>query len=1571
MANKLLKIKEKKLIDDNNIDFIKLENISNKEIAIVGVSCRFGSNENLDEFWNSLKEKKDSIGSIPVSRKNDLKSYLQYLKRQGMDIDAIKFRKESFLKDIDKFDYNLFSIPPKEADLMDPNQRLFLQSAYEAVEDAGYGGEKLKNSKTGVYVSYNGDDVEEYRNMALLDDPSLNEVTVTGNVKSMVATRISYLLDLKGPALLVDTACSSALTAIHMACCGINNNDCDIAIAGGVKIDLVPITGGNIGIGSSDGRTRAFDNSSDGTGHGEGVAAIVLKPLSKAIEDKDDIYAVIKSTAINQDGRSIGITAPNSLAQRDVITSTWEKAGINPETISYFEAHGTGTKLGDPIEIVGIEEAFKKYTDKKQFCAIGSVKSNLGHLDNMAGMASIIKCILSLKNKTILPTVHFNQPNRKIKFENSPVYIADESKYWESSGVPRRCNVSSFGISGTNCNILLEEAPVFKSNIENKDDNYILALSTKSLSSLKILVNTYAKKYLTEEVIDLKNICYTANTCRGHYTHRLAIIFSNEKELKERLNILSILPLEEIKESGILYKEHKVVTSEKNNSDIEIFEEERRGLSEQVKKIILKYDEDKDINTRNELLNEIGYLYVKGADVAWEDLYKESDNRKLKLPTYPFEKNRCWYDKWVTKSKVKEIQESYDKLFDKKLVESKGMTIYSTTFSTNKHWVLREHKIGEKYVIPGTAYIEMGYKALSNYTKSSKCLKLKKVIFLSTISTDGDECSEVQSIVKEQDNNLSFSIISKEDDKWLTHVDASAELIDLESKNINIEKIKERVSKVMEIDYSEKYESPISLGERWNNTEKVYIGENEVLAKLKLPDKYKSDLNDFYIHPSLLDSAVNVASHSIKDGFYLPFSYGEINIYDKLPGEFYSYVKRNMDTYKTNETVAFDIILADKNGNVVIEIKDYIIKKVNNDLKDKVIYDLKWIKKPIVKAGDNTIEKNTLIINGNEKLGEEIVKGIKGSYVTATIGDKFAELNDNRFIINNDINDFTKLFEEMSNIKLERIIYIQPQIRDIYLSDVDEFNESKEKSLYSFFYLMKSISSMKDKNEIELITITKNGVFTNEGEKSVNAFGTALIGLEKVLKKEYSTIKCRNIDIDDDILISTLIEEINVEESVYSVAYRNNERYVEELDKVKLDNYKENPILTNVKDGVYIIAGGTGGIGLEVAKYLAGQNNDIKICLLSRKHINSKDEWPDILEKSEDKNMKRIIREIMKIEAIGSKVDTYSVDISQYSELKEVLNHIRENVGDIKGVINCAGIPSGGYFVNKEKDEFEDVIASKINGNFNLQNLTSIDDVEVMILCSSIASMLGNVGQSDYVTANSFINGFSDDRNCRGKNTICVNWTSWEDVGMASDLEIDNNKEIFKSISPSQGIELFDEVLTRNITKSYIGELNISQAEKMKDYCDFLISDNILRKISIKGKGKEDKKLNLQISNEKINTIDDIKNILSSMWGQVLGFSSISTNENFYELGGDSIMATELLKVMENRFQGLVDIADLFTYPTINEMAMFLSKKLIKDDVEDEKEESIEENLDEVLSKLASGQISVDEVDNLFDLDGE
>ncbi|SHO53820.1 amino acid adenylation domain-containing protein [Anaerocolumna xylanovorans] len=606
---------------------------NDKDIAIIGIGITMPLADSLEELWELLAKGHDFIGDFPNQRKSQVSSYINETCSEDEEYLA-----GAYLENIDFFDAEFFDFSPKEADLMDPSQRIFLQTCWKSIEDAGYSGKSLYGSNTGVFLGY-GSNESEYRRMAYKYNRESINTALTGTLPSIIASRISYMLNFTGPAVNFDTACSSSLTALHYACQSLYLRECEQAIVGGIKIQLLPLSYNiDIGISSKDNKTRTFDNQADGTVGGEGSIAMFLKPLKGAVESKDRIYAVIKGSALNQDGRSNGITAPNPVAQADVIVKAWENAGINPETVSMLEAHGTGTKLGDPIEIDGITRAFRRYTDKKQICAIGTIKSNMGHLDNAAGLAGILKAALCLKHKKLIPSIHFEYPNEEIDFINSPVYVNTQYRDWiVEKDMPRRCGVSSFGMSGTNSHIVLEEAPVTEDKCFDNARYSILTVSAKSRYSFKRLLTEYTRILQTvEDFEELRKICYTSNTGRGHYRYRLAVIFKkDDKGYCINLNNYK----QGVDCRTMFYGEHVIIApTKKIAEEYEITKEELNNMKEKAAGYTKELSNGQKDNT--EILRELILLYVRGCEIEWNSFLPALP--KVSLPVYPFKKERHW-----------------------------------------------------------------------------------------------------------------------------------------------------------------------------------------------------------------------------------------------------------------------------------------------------------------------------------------------------------------------------------------------------------------------------------------------------------------------------------------------------------------------------------------------------------------------------------------------------------------------------------------------------------------------------------------------------------------------------------------------------------------------------------------------------------------------------------------------------------------------------------------------------------------------------------------------------------------
>ncbi|MDZ7335181.1 MAG: type I polyketide synthase, partial [candidate division KSB1 bacterium] len=507
-----------------------LENYSDFDVAIIGMSGRFPGARNVAEFWRNIKNGVESISFFSEEE----------LIEAGVDPDQLRHpnyvRARGILDKVDEFDAALFGIFPREAELMDPQQRLFLECAWEALENAGYDADRY----AGLIGTFAGMGLNVYMLSILrahngaLSSADIYQYVI-GNDKDFLTTRVSYKLNLRGPSFDVQTACSTSLVAVYLAYQSLTNYQCDMALAGGATI-LLPQTQGYMYqegmILSPDGHCRPFDAKAAGTVGGNGVAVVVLKRLSDAIKDGDHIYAIIRGAACNNDGSNrVGFTAPGVEGQAEVIAMAQAVANVEPETITYIETHGTGTSLGDPIEISALTQVFRERTDKKQFCALGAVKANVGHLDTAAGVTGLIKTALALKEGVIPPSINFERPNPHIDFKNSPFYVNTELREWKRMGdTPRRAGVSSFGIGGTNVHVILEEAPELEPSGASRDYQ-LVALSAKTESAVNQAMDNLAKFLETETNVNLADLAFTLLVGRKALDHRRFLIGRSKEEL--------------------------------------------------------------------------------------------------------------------------------------------------------------------------------------------------------------------------------------------------------------------------------------------------------------------------------------------------------------------------------------------------------------------------------------------------------------------------------------------------------------------------------------------------------------------------------------------------------------------------------------------------------------------------------------------------------------------------------------------------------------------------------------------------------------------------------------------------------------------------------------------------------------------------------------------------------------------------------------------------------------------------------------------------------------------------------
>ncbi|HEX8116727.1 MAG TPA: type I polyketide synthase, partial [Pyrinomonadaceae bacterium] len=521
-------------------------------VAITGLSCRFPGGANSPEaYWRLLRDGVDGVKEVPGDRWDADAFYDPDMSAAG----KIASRWGGFLDDVEHFDAQFFGITPREAVTMDPQQRLLLEVVWEALEDAGQAADRLSGSRTGVFVGISNSD---YALLQYSDPTRIDGYTASGTGCSIAANRLSYVFDLRGPCMAVDTACSSSLVAVHLACQSLRTRESNLAVAGGVMLMLSPLSSvafSRMGTLASDGRCKTFDARADGYVRGEGCGVVVLKRLSDALADGDHIHGLILGSAVNQDGRTTRLTAPSLVSQELVIRDALENAGVDASQVGYVEAHGTGTALGDPIEVEALSRVFAKGGGREGRCLLGAVKSNIGHLEAAAGIAGLIKVVLSMQRREVPPNLHFKELNPHISLEETPFVISTRLQPWPSDNGRRLAGISSFGAGGTNAHIVLEEAPATSSKpgqngyavvaaveVESgagvtSSRTYLLPLSARSPEALRQLAARYLDHVGDDSALpELRDLCYTAGARRSHHQHRLCVAASSYEQLRERLS---------------------------------------------------------------------------------------------------------------------------------------------------------------------------------------------------------------------------------------------------------------------------------------------------------------------------------------------------------------------------------------------------------------------------------------------------------------------------------------------------------------------------------------------------------------------------------------------------------------------------------------------------------------------------------------------------------------------------------------------------------------------------------------------------------------------------------------------------------------------------------------------------------------------------------------------------------------------------------------------------------------------------------------------------------------------------
>ncbi|MCX7920841.1 MAG: amino acid adenylation domain-containing protein [Clostridia bacterium] len=1354
----------------------------NEPIAIIGMYGVMPGSDNLEEFWNHILCERNLVTEIPSDRWN----WREYYGDPMSDGNKTNSRWGAFLKEVDKFDASFFGISPKEAKVMDPQQRIFLEVLWSTIEDAGYRVADLSQKRVGVFVGVSNSD---YTDLLKEAGEEIDVHGMIGNGHPYLANRVSFLLNLTGPSEPIDTLCSSSLVSIHRAIESIRSGSSEVAIAGGINIILKPtlnIFFSKAGMLSTEGMCKTFDKEANGFVRGEGAGAVLLKPLSKAVEDGDRIYAVIKGSAVNHGGRSNTITAPNTAAQTDVIIRALEEAQIDPGTVGYIEAHGTGTALGDPVEVTALTRAFETIMNKrkseyteKNFCALGSVKTNIGHLESAAGIAGLIKVLLSMKNGIIPANLHFNELNPFIKIQDSPFYIAEKMEEWERSRdsfgniIPRRAGVSSFGAGGVNAHIVLEEycQPDQK---EYMDEPCIVTLSAKTPESLE----EYAKRLLTHlyrsKDIRLTDIAYTLQMGREPMRYRLAVVVSDIDELKKLL------------ESFVQNSGRKDVSN--------LFCGDSAGENAAYTHF-LKGDEGWeyiDNILRNKRYTNIAGLWANGVEFNWKVLYEDKEPMKLSLPVYPFKREKYWVHpgKKHMASRITALHPLLDKVLP--AMPSKG-TIFEKTL-TYSDLVVSHHLVRDKMILPGVAHLEMAYAAIKLVDKDRN-YKLSQVVWLSPIVLDGSDKS-IHIVVKEVNGNLYFETYDHNGDGATIHSKGLYVLTENnpKDKRVNIQAILERCD--MCINSDTLYQGFRSIGihhdKYFRSVKEMRCNKEEALGILELPSEYSGEFEQYSLHPSILDSALQGMMSFIKgDGLeektMLPFMVEEVEVLKPISTKCYSYIRpTGRDRY--------NIALLDEEGLLCVRIFGVVLRELQR-AQERMYYVPQWVRQDVQDIG------------GLHKSGVESILIIYPPEA-GDVKDSLKELHsgDNIYGIKLGTRSYhespwdwevdVRCPEHMEGcikgiLNIDRVYFLGglTGCHQNERADREKFIYSQEVGIYSLFRIVKILGNHNGLSSEFKFKAVVTGIYPEMDGNISRTFSAGIDGFLRVAAREYPKWQITCLDVDLQGLPIYKGQDLNLwlrhlynepaHKNSEAVSIRRGVRYVRILEPVDIPAVEE-PMIRN--GGVYIILGGTGGIGLKLAEFLA-EKFKVRIALIGRKELSA-----------DRKNS------IDRIKAKSAEVLYIRAEANDSESLKEAVEKVRLEYGVINGAFHSALELHDTSIDTMNDEEFRSVYDVKSVGCLNLWEALQNDNLDFLVFFSSVQSIFGGVGQANYVAGCTFEDALSLALKYKSSYPVkLINWGRWGKVGAVAGDEYDLRfkSQGVNSILPDEGIEAVMRVLSQ------------------------------------------------------------------------------------------------------------------------------------------------------------------------------
>ena len=1500
-------------------------------IAIIGMAGRFPGAQDLDEFWRNLR---DGVESITFFSSEEL---------EAEGIPGAIARDDRFVKargvveGADLFDATFFGYNPREAEMIDPQQRVFLETAWAALETAGYDGERYRG-RIGVYA---GTSLNTY----LFHLASNPEVMAGGGLPALIAsdkdfltTRVSYKLDLRGPSVDVQTACSTSLVAVHLACQSLRTHDCDMALAGGVSMGAQK--GGSFyqegGITSPDGHCRAFDRKAQGTVGGSGVGIVVLKRLSDALADGDVIEAVIKGSAINNDGAmKVGYTAPGVEGQAEVIAMAQASAGVDPQTIGYIEAHGTGTALGDPIEIRALRQVFGGRDGRNGLCAIGSLKTNIGHLDAAAGVAGLIKTVLALKHGQIPPSLHFEEANPSLDLADGPFRVNARLSEWETDGRPRRAGVSSFGIGGTNAHVVLEEAPLREAAEPSRRPYEVLVLSAKTQAALEQATRNLAVHLEGNPELDLADTAYTLQVGRRAFRHRRMVACGDVSEARRALD----------------------------------GEEPGRRLDSQVE----------------QTGRGVAFLFPgQGAQhtnmclglYRTEEVFKAEIDRCAESlrPDLGFDLRDVLYP-----AEGREAEASR-RLEDTAVAQP---SLFVVEYALARLWMgwgvkpaaMLGHSVGE-YVAACLAGVFSLEDALSVVATRGRLMQEMPTGSMVAVGLAEREVSRLL------DGSLGVAAINGPSQCVVSGTQEEVEGLEsrLGAQAVEFQRLRTSHafhSAMMEPVLSA-FRERVSAVERHapripyiSNLTGTWVTENEAVdpgywvRHLRETVRFGEGLSELVKeggrvllevgpgqtlkglarqHPDCGQEQVAIASarhsrESRPDEQVLAGALGRL----WLAGVDVDWAGLHAGEHRRRvalPTYPFERQRYWIDGLRVQPVK--VTAPLAPAGKKADIAD--WFYRPTWRSttlpfdgpGDLGGEGSAWLVFADAcGLGPRVAQRLEQQgrrAISVTPGERFERMGGSAYTIRpGDAADYEALLRELK---------AQDQVPDriAHLWGVtgrDEPPPSLERSLdfgfYSLVFLAQALGGQNVDKEVGLTVVT-SGMQEVSGEGLASPEKATVLGPCRVIPQEYANVSCRTVDIavpesgawpDDEI--DGLLAECSDRRGEPLVAHRRDERWVQTFEAVRLEPREH--AASRLRDkGVYLITGGLGGIGLELAQFLV-EAVHARVVLVGRTGLPAREEWEGWLSShGEAESTSRRIRKVQALEASGGEVLVLSADVSDRRQMEDAFAGAEARFGEIHGVIHSAGVAPGGVVQLKTREMAERVLAPKVAGTLVLAALLKERHPDFVVLCSSLASILGVPGQVDYCAANAFQDAFARRQaGLGGHFVLSLNWDTWRQAGMAIEGEAprafrEGPPEMASGdgILSTEGTEVFARALARSRPQLLVSTVELEPRRALFRALHETPGE-ALREAAARHPRPDLATPYAAPGNEVEQTVADV-------WQQLLGFERVGIHDNFFDLGGHSLLLVQVHRRLKELFPGRdLTVVELFTHSTVATLAAHLS----------------------------------------------